>query len=144
MKKHFVARSFDGEVLLAGIKESDGIYVTYASSELGDPEFSSVDAIFMHPKVAYIETLQQIQEDVLMTGSVRGVELTRAESVIFDVLNKKRGAFVPQVLLWEALGTIGRADRKSLRTLVSRLRKKLVSTGLTIGTSWKRGYKLEM
>ena len=127
MKKHFVARSFDGEVLLAGIKESDGIYVTYASSELGDPEFSSVDAIFMHPKVAYIETLQQIQENTLMTGLVRGVELTRAESVIFDVLNKNRGEFVTHVELWAVLETIGRADRKSLRTLVSRLRKKLVS-----------------
>ena len=35
-----------------GQKESDGINVTYASPELGDPEFSSIDDVLMHPEVA--------------------------------------------------------------------------------------------
>ena len=144
MKKHFVARSFDGEVLLAGIKESDGIYVTYASSELGDPEFSSVDDVLMHPKVAYLQNLQQVNESTPMLHSIGGIELTRAEFVIFDTLNKKRGEFVPQNILSAVLETFGRADRKSLRTLVSRLRKKISGIGLTIETGWKKGYKLKL
>ena len=142
MKKHFVARDFDGNVLFVGIKKSDGIDVTFASSELGDSKFSSVDDVLMHPKVVCLENLQEIHESTSMMDSIGGIELTRAESVIFDTLNKKRGAFVPQVLLWEVLGTIGRADGKSLRTLVSRLRKKISGIGFTIETGWKKGYKL--
>ena len=142
MKKHFVARGFDGNVLLAGKRGLDGIQVTYVSSELYDADILSVDAIFMHPKVVYLENLREIQESLSMAHSVDGIELTRAESAIFDTLDNSRGEFVTHVELWAVLETIGWADRKSLRTLVSRLRKKLVSTGLTIGTSWKKGYKL--
>ena len=144
MKRHFVARGFDGNVLLAGIKESDGIHVTYASLELGDLGFSSIDDVLMHPKVVYLENLQQIHESIPMVHSIGGIELTRAESVIFNVLNKKCGEFVTHVELWALLETIGRADRKSLRTLVSRLRKKILGMGFTIETRWKKGYKLEV
>ena len=145
MKKHFVAIGFDGTVLLSGTKESDGINVTYASPELGDPEFSSIDDVLMHPEVARIETPQPVNESVPVPAySVGGIELTRAESVIFDTLKHNRGKFVPQNILSAVLETFGRADKNSLRTLVSRLRKKLVSTGLTIETGWKQGYKLNL
>ena len=144
MKKHFVARGFDGNVLFVGIKESDGIHVTFASSELDDFDFSSVDDVLMHPKVVYLENLQEIKESTLIVDSIGGIELTRAESVIFNVLNKKCGEFVTHVELWALLETIGRADRKSLRTLVSRLRKKILGMGFTIETRWKKGYKLEV
>ena len=144
MKKHFVARDFDGNVLLFGTKGLDGLHVTYTSLEFDGHEFLTVEDIFMHPKVAYLENLQQIHESRLMVDSIGGIELTRAEAVIFDTLDKKRGEFVPHVILWEVLGTIGRADGNSLRTLVSRLRKKLASTGLRIETGWKQGYKLEV
>lgn len=145
MKKHFVAIGFDGTVLLSGTKESDGICVNHISPKLSGSEFSSVDDVLMHPEVARIETPQPINESVSVTAySVGSIELTRAESVIFDTLKKKHGEFVPQNILSTVLETFGRADKNSLRTLISRLRKKLASTGLTIETGWKQGYKLKL
>ena len=145
MKKHFVAIGFDGTVLLSGTKESDGICVNYISPKLSGSEFSSVDDVLMHHEVAGIETPQPINESVSVTAySVGGIELTRAEAVIFDTLKQKQGEFVPQNILSTVLETFGRADKNSLRTLISRLRKKLASTGLTIETGWKQGYKLNL
>ena len=145
MKKHFVAIGFDGKVLLSGTKESDGICVNHISSKLSGYEFSSVDDVLMHPEVERIETPQPINESVSVpVYSVGSIELTRAESVIFDTLKHKRGEFVPQNILSAVLETFGRADKNSLRTLISRLRKKLASTGLTIETGWKQGYKLNL
>ena len=145
MKKPFVAMGFDGTVLLSGTKESDGICVSYTSPQLSGSEFSSVDDVLMHPEVARIETPQPVNESVSVpVYSVGNIELTRAESVIFDTLKKKRGEFVPQNILSAVLETFGRADKKSLRTLISRLRKKLASIGLTIETGWKQGYKLNL
>ena len=68
MKKHFVARDVDGNVLLVGINEPSGLDVTFTLLDFDETAFLSVDAIFMHPKVAYIEILQQIQENTLMTA----------------------------------------------------------------------------
>ena len=145
MKKHFVAIGFDGTVLLSGTKESDGICVSYISPKLSGSKFSSIDDVLMHHEVARIETPQPINESVSVTAySVGSIEFTRAESVIFDTLKKKRGEFVPQNILSAVLETFGRADKNSLRTLISRLRKKLASTGLTIETGWKQGYKLNL
>ena len=145
MKKHFVAIGFDGTVLLSGTKESDGICVNHISSKLSGSEFSSVDDVLMHPEVVRIETPQSINESVLVPSySVGGIELTRAESVIFNTLKQNHGEFVPQNILSTVLKTVGRADINSLRTLISRLRKKLASTGLTIETGWKQGYKLNL
>lgn len=145
MKKHFVAIGFDGTFLLSGTKESDGICVNHISSKLSGSEFSSVDDVLMHPEVERIETPKPVNESVSVpVYSVGGIELTRAESVIFDTLKHNRGEFVPQNILSTVLKTFGRADKNSLRTLISRLRKKLASTGLTIETGWKQGYKLNL
>ena len=145
MKKHFVAIGFDGTVLLSGTKESDGICVSYISPKLSGSEFASIDDVLMHHEVARIETPQPINESVSVPAySVGNIELTRAESVIFDTLKKKHGEFVPQNILSAVLETFGQADKNSLRTLISRLRKKLVFAGLTIETGWKRGYKLKL
>ena len=145
MKKHFVAMGFDGTVLLSGTIESDSICVNHISSKLSGSEFSSVDDVLMHPEVARIETPQPVNESIsVISYSVGGIELTRAESVIFNTLNKKRGEFVPQNILSAVLETFGRANKNSLRTLISRLRKKLASIGLTIETGWKQGYKLNL
>ena len=145
MKKHFVAIGFDGTVLLSGTKEPDGICVNYISPKLSVSEFSSVDDVLMHPNVERIETPKPVNESVSApVYSVGGIELTRAESVIFDTLKHNRGKFVPQNILSMVLETFGRADKNSLRTLISRLRKKLASTGLTIETGWKKGYKLKL
>ena len=145
MKKHFVAFGFDGKVLLSGTKESDGICVNQISSKLSGSEFSSVDDVLMHPEVERIEIPKPVNESVSVpVYSVGGIELTRAESVIFDTLKHNRGDFVPQNILSTVLKTFGGADKNSLRTLISRLRKKLASTGLTIETGWKQGYKLKL
>ena len=131
MKKHFVAMGFDGKVLLSGTKESDGICVNHISSKLSGSEFSSVDDVLMHPEVARIETPQPVNESVSVpVYSVGNIELTRAESVIFDTLKNNRGQFVPQNILSAVLETFGRADKNSLKTLIYRLRKKLAPTGL--------------
>lgn len=145
MKKHFVAFGFDGKVLLSGTKESNGICVTQISPKLSGSEFSSVDDVLMHPEVERIEIPKPVNESVSVSVyRVSGIELTRAESVIFDTLKHNRGEFVPQNILSIVLETFGRADKNSLRTLISRLRKKLASTGLTIETGWKQGYKLNL
>ena len=145
MKKHFTAIGFDGTVLLSGTKESDGICINHISPKLSGSEFSSVDDVLMHHEVARIETPQSINESILVpVYSFGGIELTRAESVIFDTLKHNQGVFVSQNRLSTALKTFGRADKNSLRTLISRLRKKLASTGLTIETGWKQGYKLNL
>ena len=145
MKKHFVAIGFDGTFLLSGTKESDGICVNHISSKLSGSEFSSVDDVLMHPEVERIETPKPVNENVSVpVYSVGSIELTRAESVIFDTLKHNRGEFVPQNILSTVLKTFGGADKNSLRTLISRLRKKLASTGLTIETGWKQGYKLNL
>ena len=145
MKKHFVAIGFDGKVLLSGKKESDGISVNHISPKLSGSTFSSIDEVLMHHEVARLETPQPINESVSVPAySVGSIELTRAESVIFDTLKKKHGEFVPQNILSAVLETFGRADKNSLRTLVSRLRKKIASTGITIETGWKKGYKLNL
>ena len=143
MKKHFVAMGFDGKVLLSGTKESDGICVSYVSSKLSDSEFSSIDEVLMHPEVARIETPHPVNESVSVPVYLVGdIELTRAESVIFDTLKNNSGQFVSQNILSAVLETFGRADRNSLKTLIYRLRKKLAPTNFSIETSWKQGYKL--
>ena len=145
MKKHFVAIGFDGTVLLSGTKESDGICVSYISPKLSGSTFSSIDEVLMHHEVARLETPQPINESVSVPAySVGNIEFTRAESVIFDTLKHNRGEFVPQNILSTVLKTFGRADKNSLRTLISRLRKKLAFTGLIIETGWKKGYKLNL
>ena len=145
MKKHFVAFGFDGKFLLSGTKESDGICVNHISPKLSGSEFSSVDDVLMHPEVERIETPKPVNESVSVpVYSVGDIELTRAESVIFDTLKHNRGEFVPQNILSTVLKTFGGADKNSLRTLISRLRKKLASTGLTIETGWKQGYKMNL
>lgn len=145
MKKHFVAMGFDGKVLLSGTKESDSICVNHISSKLSSSEFSSVDDVLMHPEVARIETPPPVNESVSVpVYSVGNIELTRAESVIFDTLKNNRGQFVPQNILSAVLETFGRADKNSLKTLIYRLRKKLAPTGFRIETGWKQGYKLNL
>lgn len=145
MKKHFVAMGFDDKVLLSGTKESDGICVNHISSKLSGSEFSSVDDVLMHPEVARIETPQPVNESVSVPVYLVGnIELTRAESVIFDTLKHNRGQFVPQNILSAVLETFGRANKNSLKTLIYRLRKKLAPTGFRIETGWKQGYKLNL
>lgn len=145
MKKHFVAMGFDGTVLLSGTKESDSICVNHISSKLSGSEFSSVDDVLMHPEVARIETPQPVNESVSVpVYSVGNIELTRAESVIFDTLKNNRGQFVPQDILSAVLETFGQADKNSLKTLIYRLRKKLAPTSFRIETGWKQGYKLNL
>ena len=145
MKKNFVAIGFDGAVLLSGIEESGSISVSYISPKLSGSHFNSIGEVLMHQDVARLETPQTINESVSVpTYSVGNIRLTRAESVIFDTLKQKHDQYVPNDILATVLETYGRADKNSLRTLVSRLRKKIASTGATIQAGWGKGYKLKM
>ena len=145
MKKNFIAVGFDGTVLLSGTKESDGISVSYISPKLSSSHFASIDEVLMHQDVARLETPQSINESIsAATYFIGNARLTRAESVIFDTLKQKHGEYVPHKTLSTVLETFGGADKNSMRTLVSRLRKKIASTGATIQAGWKKGYKLKM
>ena len=145
MKKHFVAIGFDGTVLLSGTKKSDGISVSFISPKLSGSHFTSIDEVLMHQDVARLETPQPINESISApTYSVGNVRLTRAESVIFDTLKKNQGECVPHEILIAVSETFGETNRKSIRTLMSRIRKKIASAGLTIEAIWKKGYRLKM
>ena len=145
MKKHFVGIGFDGSVLLSGTREPDGISVSYTSPKLKDAHFSSIEDVMMHHEIARLETPQTINESIAVPAYFVGtVRLTRAESVIFDTLKEKCGECVPHNVLIAVCETFGKANRKSMRTLMSRLRKKIAATGITIEPLRGKGYKLKM
>ena len=145
MKTHFIAIGYDHKVLLSGTKEPDGISISYLSPKLKNSQFSSIDEVLMHNDVARIETPQPINESIsAATYFIGNARLTRAESVIFDALKQKNGEYVPLDVLSAIVETFGGAAKNSMRTIISRLRKKIAPTGATIESGWKKGYKLEM
>ena len=144
MKKYFVARGFGGTVLLSASTGPDDLEISWVSEELADANFKSVGDVISHPKIATIEDAQVVNESSSghMAYDIRGIHLTRAEFIIFDVLNQNREDFVSLQALEKSLERFGGASVGSLRTLVSRLRKKLASVGISIITGWKKGYKI--
>ena len=144
MKKHFVARGFGGTVLLSASTGPEDLEISWVSEELADANFKSIGDIISHPKVATIEDAQVVNESFSghMAYDIRGIHLTRAEFIIFDVLNQNRDDFVSLQVLEQSLEMFEAASAGSLRTLVSRLRKKLERVGISIITGWKKGYKI--
>ena len=149
MKSHFVAMNEHKKVLVSGERTTDGVVISWRDGRLKGT-FRSVEDVLMHPKVESFHWLQQMNESVTpqkknlsIDGVDVDVDLTFAEYLIFNLLNTKRGEFVSQQMLWRVLENFGNASRNSLRTLVSRLRKKIAKFGVSIETKYKEGYRLK-
>ena len=147
MKSHFVAMNKHKEPLVSGERTTDGVVISWRDGRIKGT-FRSIEDVLMHPKVQSFHWMHPVHESVTPQNknfSINGVnvDLTYAEFLIFDVLNKKRGEFVPQHILWRVLENFGNASRNSLRTLVSRLRKKIAKFGVSIETKYKEGYRLK-
>ena len=147
MKSHFVAMNKHKEVLVSGERTTDGVVISWRDGRLKGT-FRSVEDVLMHPKVESFHWLQPMHESVTPKNKILSInsvdaDLTFAEYLIFDLLNTKRGEFVSQQLLGHVLENLGNASRNSLRTLVSRLRKKIAKFGVSIETKYKEGYRLK-
>jgi uroporphyrinogen-III synthase len=82
-----------------------------------------------------------VQGATVVSGGVQ-VTLTDRERAVFSLLTRRPGAVVPKpLLLREIWGSDG--DARVVESTVGRLRRRLAPTGLSIGVTARRGYRLD-